>query len=66
MLSDLPSRPGQPASPPIVQVEREARELLHVLAAAGEPLPDAPAFHGRPLLYAAPAPPEPEPEEADQ
>jgi len=71
VLSDLPTPPDQPASPPIIQVEREARALLADLAATGELLPAAPTIYGRPVLHAiaalppAPEPaPEPEPAEA--
>jgi hypothetical protein len=53
------------ASLPVVQVEREARELLRALAAQGEQLPSAPTVYGRPVLHAVTAPP-PEPEGSDR
>jgi hypothetical protein len=44
----------------VVEVEREARQLLRDLAGLGLPLPPSPALYGRPLLHALPDPPEPE------
>lgn len=59
-MSPRPRPAPRSASLPVVQVEREARELLRALAAMGEQLPSAPTVYGRPVLHAVAArPPKP-------